>query len=279
MKTRVISGIAAFLLLMVVVLSGQKIFAVGLFLLSLIAVYEFYSAIQKGGHRPIKFVGYLACISVLLVGLNGAGVGIDIGAEKMALWNSFEVFILMLALLSVIVFKHEEYHVTDIALTLFGVGYVVFLFCFVALTRTLPGGFWLIWFVFIGAWATDTAAYFAGVTLGKTKILPLVSPTKSLEGSIGGILGCVVITVLFGTYVSHQGFTMPIALYHLVILGLLNGILSQIGDWTASAIKRYMKIKDYGNIMPGHGGVLDRFDSVLIIAPMVYFYFSFIIMK
>jgi phosphatidate cytidylyltransferase len=132
-------------------------------------------------------------------------------------------------------------------------------------------GYLYIWLIFIGAWATDTFAYFTGVALGKTKILPKVSPKKSLEGSIGGVLGCMAGMLLFGLYFTSM-FDVPV--YHFAILGGICGVVSQIGDWAASAVKRAVNIKDYGNIMPGHGGVLDRLDSVLFVAPVVYFYIN-----
>jgi phosphatidate cytidylyltransferase len=139
-------------------------------------------------------------------------------------------------------------------------------------------GEYLVWFVFIGAFATDTFAYIFGNLMGKTKILPIISPKKSLEGSIGGIFGCILLMVLVNLLATSLGWvSIKIPLHHFIVVGLLCGIISQIGDWAASAIKRYVGVKDYGKIMPGHGGVLDRFDSILFVAPVIYFYFSNII--
>src|SRR5690606_7424280 len=115
-------------------------------------------------------------------------------------------------------------------------------------------------------------AYFTGMLFGKRKILPIVSPKKSLEGSIGGVVGCALVTVLFGLI-----FLKGISMHHLIIMGLISGTVSQVGDWAASAIKRYSGIKDYGALMPGHGGVLDRFDSILFVAPHIYIYITLVI--
>ena len=109
-------------------------------------------------------------------------------------------------------------------------------------------------------------AYFSGYLLGKHKLCPHISPKKTIEGSVGGVIGSVVLSGLFGY------FFMDDVLVHCMIIGVLGGIISQFGDLTASVFKRKMGIKDYGNLIPGHGGILDRFDSVLFTGPMVYYY-------
>ena len=120
-----------------------------------------------------------------------------------------------------------------------------------------------VWLIFIIAFATDTCAYFTGYAFGKHKLIPKVSPKKTIEGSIGGILGSTLICLAFGYYFN-------IDLKVIVILGFLGSIVAQVGDLFASSIKRYVGIKDYGKLIPGHGGILDRFDSVILVAPFVY---------
>ena len=110
---------------------------------------------------------------------------------------------------------------------------------------------------------SDTCAYFAGYAFGKHKLIPKVSPKKTIEGSIGGILGSTLICLAFGYYFN-------IDLKVIVILGFLGSIVAQVGDLFASSVKRYVGIKDYGKLIPGHGGILDRFDSVILVAPFVY---------
>jgi phosphatidate cytidylyltransferase len=112
--------------------------------------------------------------------------------------------------------------------------------------------------------------------LGKRKLIPAVSPNKTVEGSISGVIGAVAALCLYGFLVGRNISYVPY--FHYIIMGILCGIISQVGDLTASTIKRYTKIKDYGNIIPGHGGVLDRFDSVLLVAPTIYFYIYYIIL-
>jgi len=254
--------------------SGISI-GVAIFLLALIGMHEFYSAISNIGYKPVRTIGYAACLPILMIALGGTIKKVDkyVDLFKSINYFSFGIFVTLVVLFSFIIFLHDRYNINDIAVTVFGALYVSFLFSFLVLTRNLENGFYYIWLIFIGAWVTDTFAYFSGVFFGRTKFLPAISPKKTVEGSIGGIAGCVVITVIYGLFLNSYIRNVPV--FHYVIIGLLSGILSQIGDWAASAVKRYVKIKDYGKLMPGHGGVLDRFDSILFIAPVVYFYISF----
>jgi len=277
LKTRIISGVIGFLLLIAVVLSPQIVLGVAVSIMALMALYEFFRAVSHAGCKPVKTLGYLSCIPLLLIGVTGYG-----DDSSRLDWLSkpnillFSIFVMMLFLLMVTVFLHDKFNIIDAAVTALGILYIPFFFLFLILIRKFDGGQYFIWFVFIGAWLTDTAAYFSGMALGKTKIVPEISPKKTLEGSIGGVIGCIIATIIYGMSVNMYIGYIPA--YHFIIVGLINGILSQIGDWVASAIKRYTGIKDFGSIMPGHGGVLDRFDSILFIAPVVYFYIDFIIL-
>jgi CDP-diglyceride synthetase len=125
-----------------------------------------------------------------------------------------------------------------------------------------------VWLVIFTAFATDIFAYLIGYKWGKHKLAPVLSPKKTIEGGIGGIAGSVLVCGLFGY------FAMPEFLVHCIIIGALGGVVSQAGDLTASAIKRRLGLKDYGNLIPGHGGLLDRIDSILFTAPFVYLYLS-----
>jgi len=128
----------------------------------------------------------------------------------------------------------------------------------------------LIWLLFVSAWATDSMAYFTGMAIGKHKLCPKISPKKTVEGAIGGILGCVVFDILF-IYIISRFNTFSVNYTNAIILALLASVFSQIGDLAASRIKREYDVKDFGNLIPGHGGILDRFDSALLISPVVYY--------
>ena len=168
-------------------------------------------------------------------------------------------------------FSGGKYEVKDIAVTLLGIIYIPFLFSFFTLTRRMEQGHLYIWLILIGACVTDTFAFFTGITIGRVKIVPKISPKKTLEGCIGGVAGCIIAMTLFGYFFRNE---LNVPLIHFAVLGLICGIISQLGDWSASAVKRAVGIKDYGNLMPGHGGVLDRVDSILFTAPAVYFYIN-----
>jgi phosphatidate cytidylyltransferase len=132
----------------------------------------------------------------------------------------------------------------------------------------MENGKFLIWYIIWAAWGTDTFAYYVGINFGKHK-LTKVSPNKSVEGSIGGILGAIVFSLVYTIAINH--YTDLNLIYWQI--GILAGILSifgQIGDLAASSIKRYVGVKDFGNIIPGHGGMLDRIDSIIFIAPFAY---------
>ena len=268
MKVRIISATVAIALLAVVVYLGSQAIGAAVFIIALIGIYEFYRALEKGGYKPVYSAGFFACLPLLYIAFSGMLPDTE---EVVSLLNALAIglFALMVFLFCLLIFSNGKFTVADISVTLLGIIYVVFLFSFLPLTRNLWNGYLYIWLIFIGAWATDTFAYFIGISIGRTKILPRVSPNKSLEGCIGGVLGSILAMLVFGLYFFN---VLNVPLYHFAILGVLCGVISQIGDWAASAVKRAMSIKDYGKIMPGHGGVLDRLDSVMFVAPVVYFY-------
>lgn len=148
--------------------------------------------------------------------------------------------------------------------------YLAVAFSSMVLLRDLPQGGLLFLLPFIGSWVCDTFAYFTGRLFGKHKLAPLVSPKKTVEGSLGGILFAVLAFLLYGYILSYRG-AAPHYLA-LALCGLLVSVVSQIGDLALSAIKREYGVKDYSNLFPGHGGVLDRFDSVLATSPLVLFF-------
>ena len=137
-------------------------------------------------------------------------------------------------------------------------------------TRLLEGGIFTVWLVFVCSWGCDTCAYCVGMLIGKHKMAPVLSPKKSIEGGIGGILGAALIGVLYALAINHWGGAES-EVFTYAVIGAVGGAISQIGDLAASAIKRYHNIKDYGRLIPGHGGILDRFDSVIFTAPIIYY--------
>ena len=170
-----------------------------------------------------------------------------------------------------------KYNIIDIAITVFGPLYTVFLSSFMVHTRAMDNGngVWYVWFVFGGAWVTDIFAFLIGKATGKHKISE-ISPKKSLEGCIGGLIGGILFFLIFTKVLQSLQIT-ELNYFIMGILGCIVSLISQIGDFSASSIKRYCEIKDFSNLMPGHGGMLDRFDSILFVAPVVYFALAMLI--
>jgi phosphatidate cytidylyltransferase len=273
----VVSALIAVIILIAVVCSGQIILGISVFFVSLLAMYEYFKSLRNAGYRPVRAVGYISCAGILLLCFDR--VPKTLFLEQILSFKTliFAVFIMIVALFSFSIFLHSKYNIVDISLTFFGVFYIAFLLSFIVFTRNLNNGFFFVWLIFIGAFSTDTMAYFAGRFFGKHKLMPAISPKKTVEGAIGGVIGCALTSLLYGLYLNKSGSIGFIPYYHFLLMGILCGIISQVGDWAASAIKRFVKVKDFGNIMPGHGGALDRFDSILFTAPVVYFYLSWII--
>ncbi len=267
LKTRVISAVVGLVLLIAVLYFGSITFGIAVSLIAVIGLHEFYNSVSNVKNiNPIKTVGYLSVIPLLILGIKETGwLKVDT-----AILTGISVITILFLCMAFIVFKNKSYNIIDVCTTVFGIAYVPFLLSFVILIRNMDYGYCLIWLIFIGAWGTDTMAYTFGRLFGKKKIIPEISPKKTLAGAIGGTLGCMALMVLFGV-VCRSYNQLEISYIVLAALGLCCGLISQIGDWSASAIKRYVNIKDFGSLMPGHGGVLDRFDSVLFVAPVVYY--------
>jgi CDP-diglyceride synthetase len=266
-RTRIISGLVGLVLLVGVLYMGSVVLGIAVSIIAAVGLYEFYSSVsQTKGIHPIKMVGYMSVLPLLILGLQKTGwYHIDIG-----ILTGISVCLIIFASMAVIVFGHNKYNIIDVCVTAFGIAYIPFLMSFLIMLRNMDNGNILIWLIFIGAWGTDTLAYTFGRLFGKRKIIPEISPKKTLAGALGGILGCTLLMIVFGIIVNNN-FGLDIRYITLILLGLFCGVISQIGDWSASAIKRYVNVKDFGKIMPGHGGVLDRFDSILFVAPVIYY--------
>ncbi|NLW22317.1 MAG: phosphatidate cytidylyltransferase [Tissierellia bacterium] len=246
---RAISGLLIVLLSIFIISKGGSLLAYFIFLLSLIGIREFYRAVENIKIKPVKIIGYISCVGFLLNALGIKWVSV-----------SLILFFAVAALLTTLVFK-KDIKLLDIAMTLFGIFYIPFLMQHIIY---LDGSIY-IWLIFITAWGTDTMAYLSGSIFGKNKLCPQISPKKTIEGSIGGILGSVLLTLAYGIYYQLS----PI--WFFLLLSFVASIIAQIGDLIASKLKRITGIKDFGFIMPGHGGILDRFDSILFTAPLIYY--------
>jgi len=281
MLTRIISGTIASAILIVLLLLPSYVLAVAALTASIIGLFEFSNAMRN---RNINIDLPVSIISAVII--MGKAYVVTIPADhfpelsgiltKIFAANNLNAFfyVLILYLFLRIIFGKTECNFEDIAYTLLGIVYIPFLLSFAVMTRNLERGYEFIWLVIIGAVMTDIFAYFVGVSIGKNKVIPHISPNKTIEGSIGGALGCMLVMLLYVRIIMNRVGAASIPLYHFAVMGFLCGVVAQFGDWAASAIKRFSGIKDFGNLMPGHGGIMDRVDSILFVAPLVYIYVS-----
>ena len=255
MKTRVLSGLIMAPLLAILYFGGYVLFA-ACFLIGIMAVREFYNGFHDMDIKPNFGIACVATVALYVIGL------FTEDPQWYMLWFFGAILVSLLYL-----FNIEHRKLEDAMATITGLVYVVFFSFHVTLVEQTQYGI-LIWLVVLTAFGTDIMAYFSGFLFGKHKLCPKISPKKTIEGSIGGTLGSVVLSGLFGYFFA------PEILVHCLIIGVLGGIVSQFGDLTASIFKRKMGIKDYGNLIPGHGGVLDRVDSAIFAIPVCYMIYA-----
>jgi phosphatidate cytidylyltransferase len=257
--TRLISGIILVILALLFICTGGDVLLAVMLGLSLIGMFELYR-IFKTEKSLLGILGYLACITYYL----------DL---RFKFCRDNEVILLgfLILLLAVFVFGYPKYHSHQIMATFFGLFYVGIMLSFLYQTRMLPNGQFIVWLIFLCSWGCDTCAYCVGVLFGKHKMSPLLSPKKSIEGAVGGVVGSMLLTGIYCLVISKVFHMDDFVILPLVIIAGVGALISMVGDLAASAIKRNFEIKDYGKLIPGHGGVLDRFDSVIITAPIIFF--------
>lgn len=258
MKTRVITGaVLVALFIPLCIFSGTWVFPAVMTLLSVIACYEM-----------------LKCIGTLKT----AGVPSFILAASMPMCafffgntalNAAICIVYLIAVFTLAVFSKGKTDFTLYASSFMGVLYIAVSFSCIVFLRMGSSYLWIL--AFIGPWVSDTFAYFTGRLFGKHKLIPEVSPKKTIEGSIGGIIFAAAAFVIYAVVVKKV-FDPSVTPHYLLmaVSGAVVSVISQIGDLSASVIKRRFDVKDYGWIFPGHGGVMDRFDSVLLTAPVLY---------
>ncbi len=266
--TRVISSLVGFpLVLIIFIFANDTVFSIATTALSLICLYEYYNGFKINKKAdPSCWWGYLVTIILLILDL----MGIVVGAYLY--WIPIiSIFVLTLEL----VLSQGKKTIIDISVTIFGIIYITVMFLFLKSIRGLNMGKIFIWYVMIPAWGSDIFAYLIGRKIGKHKFTK-VSPNKTIEGSVAGIIGAVVIGIIY-TLIINNVFSLHINYFLIAFyIGVL-AIIGQIGDLAESSIKRYCDIKDFSELIPGHGGMLDRFDSVIFILPFAYIFLSMFI--
>lgn len=258
MGTRVLTAVIGLPIIIGLILLGNPVLKFTILGISLIGLFEFYRAIEDT-HKPMKYIGYVATVVYFLF----------FGLVE----NYFTIYLslLIVATLMTMVICYPKYSIVDVALTVIGVLYIPLLFSFIVLIRKMQYGDFWIWLIFLSSWGSDTFAYFTGRAFGKHKLAPVLSPKKTIEGSIGGMIGAGVLGFIYTIIYTHYRYTILSDYMILVVIAVVvAALISQFGDLAASAIKRTFGKKDFGNLLPGHGGILDRFDSILFVAPMIY---------
>lgn len=263
--TRLGSGILLVLLILVTCSCGSWLLWGFTLFIGYIGLYEFYRVFEIRATGLLGAAGSLGAALWMVMTYVVSG-GLAEGKEK--LW--LMLLIAFMLIMAVYVFTFPRYDTGKVMAAFFGVVYIPVMLSFIYQTRMLEEGFYLVWLIFFCSWGCDTFAYCTGMLIGRHKLAPVLSPKKSIEGAIGGIAGAAL---LGGLYAVIMGALYPdFQLTAGVCAGLCaaGAVASQIGDLAASAVKRQHGIKDYGKLIPGHGGILDRFDSVIVTAPMIY---------
>ena len=263
--TRLISGIVLVIIAAFLLVEGSTVLYFGSLAISLIGLYELYRVMKIEKSAP-GYVGYAAVVAYYWI----------MGSREQ--YVTFLAIVSLMILMTIYVVTFPKYGTEQITVAFFGIFYVGIMFSYLYQVREMPDGKYLVWLILLSSWGCDTFAYCAGKLFGKHKMTPKLSPKKTVEGAIGGVLGTmvfgVVATLIYSVAADRmEAFTrsnIGVSMYVIIaLLGCVAAVLGIYGDLFASVVKRQCGIKDYGTIFPGHGGILDRFDSVMFIAPFV----------
>lgn len=262
--TRLISGVVLILLAVLIVGNGGIILFMASGAISLIGLFELYR-VMKIEKNPLGLIGYLTAISYYgLIWFDG---------EQ---YVTLMIIAALMLLMAFYVFAFPKYRTEEITVAFFGVFYVAVMMSYLYQVREMFDGSYLVWLIFISSWGSDTCAYCVGSLFGKHKLAPVLSPKKSIEGAVGGVAGAALLGYIYAVLVGHNMIAVGNPRVACAVACAIAAVISAVGDLAASAIKRNHNVKDYGHLIPGHGGILDRFDSVLFTAPAIFFALTFL---
>lgn len=263
--TRLASGIVLVIIAFIVMILGDAPLAGTLLAISLVAYRELTKALKcakdEKKMNALEWMGFAGIIGYY-------GVMYFFGEALLQLMCIVVVF---MAEMFLYVMTFPKYEANQVVSSVFAFLYAPLMLSFVYQTREIPQGIYMVWLILISAWGCDTCAYAVGKLIGKKKIFPVLSPKKSLEGCIGGVLGAALLGGLYGYFFVDKAFPNQSMTWIIAFICAVGAVMSMVGDLAASAIKRNHNIKDYGKLIPGHGGIMDRFDSMIVTAPMIYF--------
>lgn len=259
LKTRIITALIGIPLLLGLLYWGEISWIIVFTLMGMIALYEYLNMMKAAGLTPLVLTSY-GLLGVLMFREQLAALGLPL---------MFATIFLMIAL-CVLMYPRSKFD--DLALGFFGAFYIGFMLSFALAMLSFSQPFIVMVLTFVLTWSADIGGYLFGRLWGHSQLTPYLSPNKTWAGSIGGLALTVIMALLF-----CLGWPkLPLNINQIIGLGLMAGIAAQFGDLFASAMKRYFRVKDSGFIIPGHGGVLDRFDSFLLVLPVVYYWVTFL---
>ena len=275
--TRLISGIVLVAIaLLAFIFGGEILLGISVFI-SIAGYLELCRAVgvkekdkKINALEIVGIIGILAYYAVLYFfpAVEEGNAAMSMGNVLYAVIPVIGVFMLSMLLYVV---RFPKYRSEQIMANVFNFLYAPVMLSFIYLTREQEVGKYIVWLILISSWGCDTCAYVVGMLIGKKKIFPVLSPKKSLEGCIGGVVGAGLIAALYAVFAVENVFPDKRDTIVITVICMVGAVMSQVGDLAASAIKRNHEIKDYGKLIPGHGGIMDRFDSVIVTAPMIYF--------
>ena len=262
---RVLTSVLGIPIVILIVIFGNRYVLNILFtLIGLLCMHEYIGVIEKVSH-PMKWVAYLSTLTISLVGF--------VTEEILMKSIIFIIPIILLILFLKVIITNMETTVKDVSYTFLGIGYITLFIMFLNLISCMDNGKIYLGYTLAVAWSTDVFAYLIGIKYGKHKFSK-VSPKKSIEGCIAGIIGAIIFTIIYVLVIKRFTY-INYPYWAIVVVTFILSIISQIGDFVASSIKRFADVKDYGNLLPGHGGMLDRIDSLIFIAPFLYIILTF----
>lgn len=260
---RLISGIILLVIALFTIIIGKDVLFATIVIISFIGLFELLR-VFKLQWKPLGIIGYIATVVYYSL------IRIEKTEYLIVLFIGYLIF-----LMGAYVFTFPKFKALDLMVAFFGFFYVVLMLSYVYQVRMMPDGKYVVWLIFLCSWGCDTCAYLVGVMFGKHKMAPVLSPKKSIEGGIGGVVGAGLLGLLYAT-IFKDNLIIDNANIVFPIVCAIGAVISQVGDLCASGIKRDHEIKDYSKLIPGHGGILDRFDSVIITAPIIFYLILYI---
>ena len=260
---RVMTGVIGLPIVALVLIFGNQILIdVAFAIIAGMSFHEYSHAFRVNNKaNPLTWMGYLSCLIIALMHV--------ISHDYLIFIIGAIVPIAVLLCFAQILITKMKYTIIDVSVTLFGICYIVIFLMFMPIIRAAENGVFLIWYVVFASWRTDIFAFTFGRLFGKHKFSK-ISPNKTIEGCVGGTIGAVILILIYTVLINHFA-GLNINYIAITIIGLILSLLSQMGDFAASSIKRFNGIKDFSHLIPGHGGMLDRIDSIIFIAPFAYF--------